>query len=141
MSIEIRNAKIADLEDVIKIHQEFVSSARTVEEMTFIDTRTKQEIKEILQDDKSYIIYIDKVIIGYSLFSKYKDGVIGKGIVINNKAKGLGLQRMIYKMVMRKHNTYIISSKFNLKSIKNIIGCGLMPIEQINEVDFLYGAI
>lgn len=139
MKITIEKAALVDLPDIVSIHNEFTNNAKG-NEKTFIDKRTTKEIRKIVNEGFSLIVKIEDETCGYSLFSKYKDGLIGKGIILTKKALGLGLQRLIYTSVKREHKLYIVSSRHNEKSIKNIIECGLVPIEQINENDFLYGA-
>lgn len=138
MKITIEKATFVDLSDIVSIHNEFTNNAKGYEK-TFIDKRTEKEIIGIVNEGFSLVVKIEDKTCGYSLFSKYKDGIIGKGIILTKKALGLGLQRLIYTSVKREYKLYIVSSKHNEKSIKNIIECGLVPIEQINENDFLYG--
>ncbi len=135
---EVRKALLSDVQEISHIHNEYVKSLLGTDR-TFIDKRTTKDLHNIVSEGLSYVVVVDNIVQGYSLFSKYEDGVIGKGIILNKKAQGFGLQRIIYSLINVKYKLYIVCSKYNNKSTRNIVSVGMMPLQFINETDVLYG--
>lgn len=137
--IKIKKAEEKHIGDIMNIHSRYLSSVQdNNREKTFIDARVKLEMLSIIKEGKSFVIYLGKYIEGYSLFTSHSRGVIGKGILLNEKVRGLGIQRMIYKLVNRSSDLYIVCSKWNTSSMKNVISLNMYPVKFINKTDVLY---
>lgn len=140
--LKILKAKKENLEDIYNLHLTCkweLDMSGEIGAETYLDLRTRKEIKKVIKEGFSFLIMYDGEPSGYLLYSRYKDGLISKGIVITGKAKGLGVQRLVHQLNARNYKQYYIVSKYNCKSLKNILNLGLKPIGEINENDILYG--
>jgi len=138
----IRNATIDDIDIVYDIHTKCIEELKesvSVGSETYLDFRSKKEVEEILKEKKSLIVEIDKEVVAYFLFVFVNgSSLISKGIVVTDKGKGLGLQRLVHKLLSREYKVSYVVSKYNHSSLKNILSLGLKPKYSINSVDIYY---
>lgn len=139
--LEVRVSDLKDLDAVYKVHQNCINELANSSELgavTFLDKRSKEEFKKVIEKGYSFAILFNNKVVGYFLFDTFRDGLISKGLVLENEVQGLGLVKLVHKL----HNgikKYYIVSKYNTKSLKNILSLELRYLETVNESDSLYG--
>jgi hypothetical protein len=145
--IEIRNAEASDLDDIMEIHVKCLEELKKLEEeqkeimaRTFIDPRSRAEIFDVVKKKLSYVVLIDSKVEGYFLYDKAIDGLISKGLILQERAQGLGIVKMVHKMMKRgNENVYYIVSKYNFRNQRHMLNLGLVPKGTTNVNDILYG--
>jgi hypothetical protein len=142
--LEIVKATEDDLLSVCRIHENCIDMLRKsdlIGSTTFLDSRTQDEIAGIIKQGYSILIKLNGIGVGYFLY--IEDGIgrlMSKGIVVQDEVSCIGLQRLVHKFVEKqtgKKCVYIVS-KYNTRSLKNILALGLQYKEEINKNDSLY---